>query len=317
MKALRAIFGNVWALLGIAAYGVSLAILWPNKSFGHTDAIVELIVFGIAFPLLAWGATIRARPLSLKVRSSATEMWLLFVCLAGVSLYLVWGAALSELFLPLSWLASPRLKFFIVLARKLIVFVAIPYILFRALFGYRWRDFGLQIAGVRALGGNHLPVVLLLSAAILLFQYFLGGGAAPLRRGEFHASQLAIGLPLCFAWLFVEAGLVEEFFFRALLQTHLAAWFKSEVTGVALMALLFGLAHAPGFILRHAGLEEAIGANPSPADSIAYAIVVLSVGGIFFGIVWARTKNLFAVMFIHAATDLLPNLKEFVGTWGI
>jgi membrane protease YdiL (CAAX protease family) len=83
------------------------------------------------------------------------------------------------------------------------------------------------------------------------------------------------------------------------------------------MALLFGLAHAPGFILRHAGLEEAIGVNPSPADSIAYAIVVLSVGGIFFGIVWARTKNLFAVMFIHAATDLLPNLKEFVQIWGI
>jgi hypothetical protein len=148
MKALRAIFGNVWALLGIAAYGVSLAILWPNKSFGHTDAIVELIVFGITFPLLAWAATLRARPLSLKVRWSAAEMWLLFVCLAGVSLYLVWGAALSELFLPLSWLASPRLKFFIVLARKLIVFVAIPCLLFRALFGYRWRDFGLQIAGI-------------------------------------------------------------------------------------------------------------------------------------------------------------------------
>ena len=50
---------------------------------------------------------------------------------------------------------------------------------------------------------------------------------------------------------------------------------------------------------------------------MAYAIVVLSVAGIFFGIVWARTKNLFAVMFIHAATDLLPNFKQFVSTWGI
>ena len=76
---------------------------------------------------------------------------------------------------------------------------------------------------------------------------------------------------------------------------------------------IFGLAHAPGFILRHAGLEESIGPDPSPAD----AIVILSVGGIFFGIVWARTKNLWAVMFIHAATDLLPNLKRFVVTWGI
>jgi uncharacterized protein len=317
LKALRNIFGNVWVLLGLAAYGVSLAILWRNTSFAPEDALVELVIFGLAFPLLAWVTTLRARPLTLTVHRSAAEMWLLLACLIGVTLYLVWGAALSEALVPASWLASERGKFFVVFARKLIVFVAIPFVLFRAVFENRWRDFGLQFAGLRALAGNHLPVVLVLSAAILVFQFFLGGGAAPIRRGEFHAGQLAIGLPLCFAWLFIEAGLVEEFFFRALLQTRLAAWFRSEVTGVALMALLFGLAHAPGFILRHAGLEEAIGANPSPADSIAYAIVVLSVGGIFLGIVWARTKNLFAVMIIHAAADLLPNFAQFVKTWGI
>ncbi len=317
MKTLRNIFGNLWVLLGLALYGVSLAVLWRNPSFGHEDAIAELIIFGFAFPLLAWLTTLRAKPLTVTVRRSSAEMWLLFACLVGVSLYLVWGAALSETLVPANWLTSPRAKFFVVLARKLIVFVAIPFVLFRTVFGYRWRDFGLQFAGLRALAGNHLPVVLILSALILVFQYFLGGGAAPIRRGEFHAVQLVIGLPLCFGWLFLEAGLVEEFFFRALLQARLAAWCKSEVSGVALMALLFGLAHAPGFILRHAGLEEAIGANPSPVDSIAYSIVVLSVGGIFLGIVWARTKNLFAVMFIHAATDLLPNLKEFVTTWGI
>jgi membrane protease YdiL (CAAX protease family) len=61
----------------------------------------------------------------------------------------------------------------------------------------------------------------------------------------------------------------------------------------------------------------ALGPNPTAIDSIAYAIVILSVGGIFFGIVWARTTNLFAVTLIHPATDLLPNLKHFVETWGI
>jgi membrane protease YdiL (CAAX protease family) len=244
-------------------------------------------------------------------------MMLLGVCLVAVTLYLIWGSALSESLLPASWMTEPRLKFVVVFARKLIVFVAMPFLLFRFVFGYGWRDYGVQFAGLRALWGNHLTVVLVLSGAILLFQYFLAGGAAPIRRGEFSTAQLAIGLPLCFLWLVLEAGLVEEFFFRALLQTRVAVWFKSEVTGVALMALCFGLAHAPGFILRRAGLAEAIGENPSPADAIAYAIVVLSVGGIFFGIVWARTRNLFALMVIHAATDLLPNLKQFVGTWGI
>lgn len=317
MKALGNIFGNVWVWLGLGAYGVSLAILWRNKSFAPEDALSLLVIFGLAFPLLAWLTTLRARPLTLTVTRRSSEMWLLLACLLGVTLYLVWGTAVSEALVPAGWLDSPRVKFFVVFIRKLLVFVAIPFVLFRTIFGYRWRDFGFQSAGVRALAGNHLPAVLVLSAAILVFQFFVGNGAAPIRRGEFHASQLALGLPFCFAWLFLEAGLVEEFFFRALLQTRLAVWFRSEVTGVALMTLLFGLAHAPGFIFRHAGLEEAIGANPSPVDSIAYAIVVLSVGGILFGIVWARTKNLFAVMIIHAATDLLPNFAHFAKTWGL
>jgi membrane protease YdiL (CAAX protease family) len=317
LKTLRNIFGNVWALLGMATFAVSLAILWRHPNFGREEAIGGLIIFGIIFPLLAWMTTLRARPLELPERRSSGELGLLLVCLVVVTLYLIGGAALSEMLVPATWLDSPRVKSFLVLARKLIVFVAIPFLLFRIIFGYRWRDFGVQWAGLKALGGNHLLVVLVLSAVILLFQYFAGTGAAPIRRGEFNASQLAIGLPLCFAWLFLEVGLVEEFFFRAVVQERLAAWFRSQVSGVALMALLFGLAHAPGFILRGAGLHEAIGTTPSPLDSIAYAIVVLSLSGIFFGIVWAWTKNLFAVMFIHAATDLLPNFKEFVQTWGI
>lgn len=317
MKSLRSIFTNPWALAGIVVYALSLALLWRNKTFGREDAISELILFGFAFPLLAWLGSLPARPLTLFVRRSATEMILLGLCLVFVAAYLIWGSALSDALLPATWMASPRIKFLVVLARKLLVFVGVPFALFRVLFGYGWNDFGLQWEGLRALAGNHLPVVLGLSAAILLFQYFLGLGAAPIRRGELSAGQLAIGIPLCFVWLFIETGLVEEFFFRSLVQTRCAAWFKSEVSGVALMALLFGLAHAPGFIFRHAGLEESIGPDPSPADAIAYAIVILSVGGIFFGIVWARTKNLWAVMFIHAATDLLPNLKRFVVTWGI
>ena len=317
LKTLRNIFGNPWALLGLAAFGVSLAILWRHPNFAREDAIGGLIIFGIIFPLLAWVTTLRARPLPLPERRSSGETWLLFGCLLVVTLYLIWGPALSEALVPASWLASPQVKSLVGLARKLIVFVAIPFLLYRIIFGYRWRDFGVQLAGLKALAGNHLLVVLVLSALILLFQYFAGNGAKPIRQGEFDARQLAIGIPLCFAWLFLEVGLVEEFFFRGVVQGRLSAWFKSEISGVALMALLFGLAHAPGYILRRAGMAEAIGENPSPADAMAYTIVNLSVAGIFFGIVWARTKNLFAVMFIHAATDLLPNFKQFVSTWNI
>jgi len=158
-------------------------------------------------------------------------------------------------------------------------------------------------------------MVLIVGSALLAFQFFLGNAAAPIRQGKFGACQLLFGLPLCFAWLVIEVGLVEEFFFRALVQSRLAAWFKSEVSGVVLMSLAFGMAHAPGFIFRQAGTLEGLGANPTALEATAYSIVVLAVSGILFGVMWARTKNLIALMLLHAAGDLLPNFAEFVNVW--
>ena len=87
------------------------------------------------------------------------------------------------------------------------------------------------------------------------------------------------------------------------------------MSGILLMSLIFGLAHAPGFIFRHAGEVEGLGSNPSALDAIAYSIVVLAISGVTFGVIWARTKNLFAVMLVHAAGDLLPNFGGFAQTW--
>jgi membrane protease YdiL (CAAX protease family) len=300
---------------GLILYACAFAILLRNKSFEVSGAVVVLIVFGIVFPAIAWIATRRAIPLSISVTPDKSQLIVLIGYIIVLSVYLVGGPQWTDQHLPSSWIDSVRIKFFVTLAKKLIVFVVIPFAIFRFGFGYRIRDFGIQREGLRALLRNHLPVVLAVGGAFLAFQYFLSGGGAAFRHGHFTAYQLLLGLPLCFIWLFVEAGLVEEFFFRALVQSHLAAAFKSELSGVVLMSLIFGLAHAPGFIFRHAGEVEGLGSNPSAFDAVAYSIVVLAVSGVTFGVIWARTKNLFAVMLIHAAGDLLPNFGSFVQTW--
>jgi membrane protease YdiL (CAAX protease family) len=228
---------------------------------------------------------------------------------------LVGGPQWIDQHLPSSLIDSVRIRFFITLAKKLVIFVVIPFAMFRLVFGYRIRDFGIQREGWRALCRSHLPVVVVVGGAFLAFQYFFSGGGASFRHAHFTGNQLLLGLPLCFIWLFIEAGLVEEFFFRALVQSHLAAALKSEVSGIVLMSLIFGLAHAPGFIFRHAGEVEGLGPNPSALDAIAYSLVVLAVSGVTFGVIWARTKNLFAVILIHAAGDLLPNFSSFAQTW--
>jgi len=301
--------------IGLILYVCAFAILLRNKSFEPAEAIIVLVVFGGIFPLLAWAATRRAVPLSISVKPSTSALMVLTGYVILLSLYLIGGPQWLDRHLPHPWVDSARIRFFVVMAKKLIVFVVIPFTIFRFAFGLRARDFGVQREGFRALRGSHLPVVLVMGGAFLCFQYFFSGGGAAFRREHFTTFQLFVGLPLCFVWLFVEAGLVEEFFFRGLVQSHFAAAFKSEVSGVVLMSLIFGLAHAPGFIFRHAGEVEGLGSNPSAVDAIAYSIVVLAVSGIMFGIIWARTKNLFAVMLIHAAGDLLPNFAGFVRTW--
>lgn len=47
------------------------------------------------------------------------------------------------------------------------------------------------------------------------------------------------------------------------------------------MALVLGLAHAPGLIFRQAGAVESIGATPSALEAISFSIVTLSVSTIF------------------------------------
>lgn len=308
---------NPVAIGGLMLYAASFTVLLRDSDFEPGDALIVLVLFGIIVPALAWLATLRAVPLSVSVHPTAREMLVLVACLVALSIYLIGGPQWIDQHLPNTWIGSPRIKFFITLAKKLIVFVLIPFGIFRFAFRYRLRDFGIQQEGLHALHENHLPMVVIVGGALLAFQFFLGNAAAPIRQGKFSACQLLFGLPLCFAWLVIEVGLVEEFFFRALVQSRFAAWFKSEVSGVVLMSLAFGLAHAPGFIFRQAGTVEGLGANPTALEATAYSIVVLAVSGILFGVMWARTKNLVALMLLHAAADLLPNFAEFVNVWQI
>ena len=306
---------NLILIGGLLLYACAFATLLRNKSFDVVAAVVVLVVFGIALPLIAWIATRRAVPLSISNKPRASEIIVLSAYIVALSLYLIGGPQWVDQHLPSSWIDSLRVKSLISLAKKLVVFVAFPFAIFRFGFGYRIRDFGIQREGLCALRRSHLPVVLAVGAALLAFQFFVSSGGAAFRNGHFTTSQLLVGLPLCFIWLLLEVGLVEEFFFRGLVQSRLAAAFRSETSGIVLMSLIFGLAHAPGFIFRQAGELEGLAPHPSPLDAVAYSVVILAISGITFGVIWARTKNLFTVMLIHAAGDLLPNFASFLQTW--
>jgi membrane protease YdiL (CAAX protease family) len=312
MKAIAAVIGYA------AAYTLSAWWLHRQGALPVEEAAMLLLVVGAGFSFLSWLTTIGLRPEVPAIARPAAETLAMLGLVAALAAWLVWGKGWADSLFPDAAQGGPEFgRLLGELSVKLIVFVAVPFLVFRALFGHGLADFGLGRAAWRRLWGREGAAALGIGVVLCTFQYFVGSGASPIRNGEIAGAALWIGLPLSFLWLVLLVGLVEEFFFRSIVQTRLAALFRSEIAGLCVMALIFGLVHAPGMVLRGAGEIEGLGASPDWATAAAYVIVVQSVAAFYVGIFWLRTRNLPAVMIIHAATDLLPSLREFVGPFGL
>lgn len=301
-------------LAGLAIY--ILAVLYLHFFFQQPiqDFLTVFIIPGAGFSLIAW-LLLKRHALASNRPAIKNEVVVLLFLLACIVAYITWGATFINQFIPGSWTDNEKINSLIVIVRKLLVFVAVPWLVYR-FFGFTGEDFGSKNSRIKFFSRMGFAVFLVLSTAAVLFQFFLSNGSKPVRNGEFSLHQLAIGLPLCFVWLFIEAGLVEEFFYRAVLQSRLTVLLRSPTGGIVITALIFGLSHAPGLYLRGAESEGVDEQLPFLFWS-AYTIAYMSVAGIFLGIVWQRTKNLCLVMAIHAMFDLLPNAGDFIKTWNL
>ena len=287
-------------------YAICLVLLARYQDYDPSEALFVLAVFGALSPLLAWAFTRRLTPRTIEVRRPGLET-------AVLGLYLLLFA-FGVLGLAFTWareaLPGARAHAVALSLLKLITMVGLPALLLR-LMGYPFKqllswDFRLRDHG--------LPL-LVMGVALLLFQALFGQGLKTLTALHAGTGTLMLGAPLCFLWLALDTGLTEEFLFRVVIQTRLAAWLRSETAGIVVMALLFGLAHAPGYYLRNAFAAEGSHAAPSLLMCVGYAVVVTSTTGFLFGVLWARTRSLVLVAALHALTDLLPNLADFIRTW--
>jgi membrane protease YdiL (CAAX protease family) len=127
---------------------------------------------------------------------------------------------------------------------------------------------------------------------ILYYLFFLPVGGAVayfVHFAKFHApalewwklALLAPGTFLVFLWV---VALFEEFFFRAFLQRLLAGVLGSEMAGLAVASVLFGLAHLN---FRHS------------FPNWRFAIVG-GVSGIFYGLAFLKARSVRAAMVTHA-----------------
>lgn len=295
-------------VLGFAAvWAGAVAVLALGYDYGPGEPLVVLGIFGLALPGLAVLATRRyPRATEDPVRDPGSELRVLLLYLLVVVAFLVFGLdAIRGAVAAEPWRTLAKL------AAKLAVFVLGPALLARRR-GYGWRElFPLRL---RRRDG---VTILALGGVFVLVNAVIGQGPARIAAAGYPPALLVAGLGFTYLYLLLEVGLVEEFFFRRLLQSRLAAWSRSESTGLLLAALLFGLAHAPGLYLRWEATAAELFPEPSLLFATCYSVAVLATAGLFMGVLWLRTRNLAVLVAVHAAGDLLPNVVETIRAfWG-
>lgn len=288
-------FLGVWG--ACAAYLAAAGADWVFPVFAL--AIFALVLPGVG--LAATRGSLAAAPaVARPARESAAIACYLVAYAVG---FLGFGmSALRET------IAEGRAQEIAVLAAKLIAHVVLPAIVLAAA--------GARLSPLFASRMRAAPfwrTLIIIGVLILLLLMIISPSLKRISETGADAALLAFALPASFAWVAVEAGLNEEFLFRAVLQTRLEAWLRSPAWGVAIASLLFGLAHAPGLYLRGGG--EQFGAYADPLQVVAYCVATLAPAGVFFGVVYARTRSLLLVVLLHAMVDVLPNTADFIRIW--
>lgn len=305
-KTIVALLKNPYLVGYLAAYSLLLLLLHWREGFDLAEPALVFLIVGVGFSALAAWATRKLTPPPLAVKAPRAECGLLAVYLCLLVGFLTWGLNFLQAVAP-----SEPAQSLAILAAKMTVFVMVPFAMFRGWWKYRLAD----LAPAPTSWRRHFSAALWMCLTLVAFQLLAGQGASRIRESGLAGWSLVAGIPLAYLWLLLEVGLVEEFFFRVLLQSRVAALLRSEIAGVVVMAVLFGLAHAPGLYFRTSATAEPVGPAPSWLMAIGYSIVVVSVTGFFLGILWSRTRNLGLLMVVHAAGDLVPNLGPILRSW--
>lgn len=139
----------------------------------------------------------------------------------------------------------------------------------------------------------------------LFMQLFMSRNAEAFR--ELVTSGRALYLaPLAFLLLLLTTGVTEEFFFRGVLQTRLAGAFRSNLLGVIVTSILFGLYHVP-----YAYLNPNWPSYGDLAAALQAGLANGILGGVVLGVVYVMARgNLIAAIIVHALIDVFPAMTQ-------
>ena len=289
-------------------YWLAYALLWGLsvlylglKGADWVFPIIVLLIFGGFASGLAWLLTRRTEAPEVPVNRPGVELsvTLLYLILYAL-VFLGWGLGALREIVPAG--AGQDL---LVLGAKLIVHVAIPAALLLIVGGAVRPPFD----SGRGRPG-FWPTLIVFG---ILFVALLAVVSPSLRNISALNPPVATLLwaaPVSYALISLEAGLCEEFLFRAVLQSRLAAFLRTASGAIPMASIVFALAHLPGLYLR--GGPDVDGWSTDPLQVAAFTIATLSPLSLFFGFLWWRTRSLLLIVLLHGAIDVLPHMPEFL-----
>lgn len=267
--------------------------------------IFSLLIFGGLLSSLGWWLTRKSDAPLVEVRNPQKQAPALVAYLAIYAFVLVgWGlGAVKDSFAP--GVAQEVAE----LAYKLAIHVALPAGLVLLLGGALRDTFdpGLRRKGV-------MPALVVYSALFFGLLAVVSPSLRNLDAAGVSGGAIVGWALLSWLWVSIEAGLCEEYLFRAVIQSRLATWLTSPMGAICVTAVLFALVHWPGLYLR--GGPDTDGWSTDPLQVAAFTIATLSPLAITFGVLWARTRSLVLVVLAHGAVDALPHAADMARIWG-
>ena len=264
----------------------------------------SLIIFGLIFSGVIWFLTRKMNAPAVPVARAAYESHslLAYLFFYAVLLIGIWLGTIKEA-IP----EGPNQEW-VVLGYKLLIHVGIPAAIILALGGTirPLFDGGMDRKGF-------WTTLIVLSAMMMGLLAVVSPSLQQISALNLDPAATLFWVFASWTWLSIEAGLCEEFLFRACLQSRLTAWLSSPTAGIALTSILFGLAHWPGLYYR--GGPGVDGWSTDPIQVAAFTIATLSPLSVSLGLLWARSRSLLLVVLVHGAIDALPHTAEMVGIW--
>ncbi|HEY1115162.1 MAG TPA: CPBP family intramembrane glutamic endopeptidase [Chitinophagaceae bacterium] len=283
------------ASLFILVYFVSAFVKASFSGRGYTEPFFSFVLFFCGFGGLIYLVTAKVQRNFISIRAPRQEAASVVLYFLGwLALYMIlWRSVFSNAYL------SNILGFWGLL-------VVVPFAYLRKT-GYRPEDLGLTRKGL----GSQVTVAVLAALIIGAVLVVLTPGGRYITSGALSAPGLFQALLAGFGLALLLAGFFEEFFFRAVLQTRLSAYFGSHFTGIVTASLLFSLYHLP---------FQFFGSGPA-AGNFSYALAnVFSealVTAPILGILWARTQNLVAPVLVHSLIDAINGVPRMAAMFNL